>query len=1003
MTVTSNTSTNGFIINTYTPFYNYDQYEHPQKYDDESYYLIRGSGYRNFERSLITKKNANGEVDVIDVKKFRLNYVGGTAGTVNLPYLNIQKSDYSQDSDIREFGGFLGITDILNQNDQQEIAILKDSGKYVEAFLRQQLSSEYDRLRENYNKEYATLSRVVPYITKWVQEGTDARDNYYRLNNSRAFGRTNFSPDNSVDFAEPIILSHEFPYLDTVPKDYPEDNVASSRSYMFAKLSDIAYNGKSWYELITSDNTEDWFLKYFAVGYPTELDYYGQSLPKPREERYTFMTFNQGLSRVQTLFRGVKLQIVDLDNTKDDLPEIPSSLKYDQYKFATIQRTIPYSFYETQPPMEIEVIKNDTYKSVLIIITRRTYDYRIQSGLQDYMFSYAAIDNLKNNNQQQYKFTSFTSDLSSTYKPYDGTGTSYTLQSTMRPRQMFLGGGYIQEGDPKLSGIVDTSENIPSYDAGSKFLNVFLKSSDTFYPFIVSDEVNPYVNHYPIGDTSATYPFVYDFNAMEIKPQSFNKEGFLNKFVSLGYNSTNATYYSYDFTDTRASSDNISLDMLGFSSPARYPYFRNNVSATSTSEGLYTYTYPTTTYPFNTLETFNVGGGIEFYQNTKNLFSFANIRKNINENNGIVKYYKVTDTGKETANDFRLVFVSADQIKKTGVLNYIVDQDRPPQYANTGVIGYDIINTNQNEIVIRHRGYYEPKSIDILSFWVREDEQVTNHFDMDFLLSNTRISNEASFAGLIRNYGINKVAAEEILKISEGTAYRSVYEFIHEIAIDRKNMQVLNSTWDADYFRLYTDLDIYQNVDGYLEMKEFKSFFGSKAMSVPKTLDIQTFLSSEIAFTVIAPSTSNGLDDTASTVQNTKPILQIDLALEERVVRFLKEGIESSGSTDEFVWINDTMSLGLTDSEIASMKDLYIRTNILPLYEVSQITLYSVQRDGIPVFVSDLSEAQKVAGGYRTDKDCQVTTLSKFNYTVRKTLDTTKSYGYTISVTIKRI
>ena len=1002
VTVTSNSSTNGFIINTYTPFYNYDEYEHPQKYDDESWYLIKGSGYRNFERSLISKKLSSGEVEVVDVKKFRLLYVGGTAGTISLPYLNIQKSDYSQDSDIKEFGGFLGLSDILNQNDQQEIAELKDDGKYIESFLRQQLTSEYDRLRENYDKEFATVSRVVPYITKWVQEGTDARDNYYRLNTSRAFGRTNFSPDNSVDFAEPIILSHEFPYLDTVPKDYPEESVSSSRSYMFAKLSDIAANGKSWYELLTTDTSEDWFLKYFAVGYPTELDYYGNSLPKPREERYTFMTFNSGLSRVQTLFRGVKLQIIDIDDTKQDLPEVPSSLKYDQYKFATIQRTIPYSFYETESPMEIEVIKNDTFKSVLIVITRRTHDYRIQSGLQDYMFSYAALDNLKNNNQQQYKFDSFTSDLSSVYKPYNGTGGSYTDQTTMRPRQMFLGGGYLQEGDPKLSGNIDTTNVIPSYQSSTKFLNMFLTSSNPDYPFIVSDEVNPYVDHYPIGNTSASYPFVYDFNAMKVKPGNFNKEGFLNKFISLGYNSTNNSYYSYDLTDARVLSDSISVDMAGFSSPARYTYFKNSISALLTSEGLYNFSYPTNTYPFDTLETFNIGGGTDFYQNSKNLFSFANIRQNINENSGLVKYYKVTTSGKVSTNDFRLVIISADQIKKSGVLNYVVDQDRPPQYANTNVIGYNNVNTNQNEIVIRHRGYYEPKSIDVISFWVREDENVTYHFDKDFLLTNTRISNEPTFAGLIRNYGINKVSAEEILKISEGTAYRSVYEFIHEIAIDRKNMQVLNSTWDADYFRYYTDLDIYQDVDGYLEMKEFKSFFGSKAMTVPKTLDIQTFLTTEISFTVIAPSVSNGLTETAA-IQNSKPILQIDLALEERIVRYLKEGIEASGSVDEFVWINDSMALGLTESEIQTMKDQYIRTNILPLYDVSDITLYSVQRDGIPIFVSDLSEAQKINAGYRIDKDCQVTTQSKFNYSVRKTLDTTKSYGYTISVTIKRI
>ena len=207
--VTSASSTAGFVINTYTPFYRYDEYEHPQRYDDEGYFLIRGTGYRNFERSLITTKSNSQVVSAVDVKKFRLKYVGGTVGATALPFLNVQKSDFSQDQDVREFGGFVGLTDILNQNDQQEIAILKDDGKYVESYLRQQLQSEYDRLRENFTKDFSTFSRVVPFVNKWVQEGTDARDNYYRLNTSRAFGITNFSPDDSVDFAEPVILSHE--------------------------------------------------------------------------------------------------------------------------------------------------------------------------------------------------------------------------------------------------------------------------------------------------------------------------------------------------------------------------------------------------------------------------------------------------------------------------------------------------------------------------------------------------------------------------------------------------------------------------------------------------------------------------------------------------------------------------------------------------------------------------------------------------------------------------
>ena len=50
------------------------------------------------------------------------------------------------------------------------------------------LNTEYDRLAENIIDEYKDISKVVPYINKWVQFGTDVR-NTNRLNNSISFGK----------------------------------------------------------------------------------------------------------------------------------------------------------------------------------------------------------------------------------------------------------------------------------------------------------------------------------------------------------------------------------------------------------------------------------------------------------------------------------------------------------------------------------------------------------------------------------------------------------------------------------------------------------------------------------------------------------------------------------------------------------------------------------------------------------------------------------------------
>ena len=170
-------------------------------------------------------------------------------------------------------------------------------------------------------------------------------------------------------------------------------------------------------------------------------------------------------------------------------------------------------------------------------------------------------------------------------------------------------------------------------------------------------------------------------------------------------------------------------------------------------------------------------------------------------------------------------------------------------------------------------------------------------------------------------------------------------------------------------------------------------------MTVPKSLDVQTFTAEEALFEVSQPSQSNGL---VPQVSSTRPTLSINLSLSERLVRFLKDGIDNS-SNDDFSWMNSTFDLNLTTSELDTLKDSYIRENLLPLYDVADVILYAVQKDGIPIFVSNLSESQKSAAGYRQDKDCEVSKISKFEFLVRKTLDTKTSYGYTVSVTFKRI
>ena len=449
-------------------------------------------------------------------------------------------------------------------------------------------------------------------------------------------------------------------------------------------------------------------------------------IKKPREERYTFFKYTQGLGRSQTLFRGAKIQVVDLDDTQDSLEEIGDSQKYDDYKFAAIQRTIRYNFYKKESPLEIEIIKNEKFKTILMVITKRESDYRIQSGLNDYTYEYAKSDNIKNSNQQQFKFDSFTSSMS-TFVPYGASAQTYTEQAVLRPRQMFMGGGYLQLGDPKLGGVVSTESPQPTFS--SSRLTFAMAASSTGYPFVVSDEVNTSDGSYSLTIDS-TYPYYYDTSLISTVPRSFSIEGRLDRFNSISQKYTiplasptgggetsspgpdvSNIYYPYTYENVRLAvgEDRITIEDVSFRSRSIYPYFRNLEKVPGIKNGIYTYQQtqtstntgteyaenvtselfyrvPTLAYPFTTLETFLIGGGNQFFNTTKNLLSFANIKNFINEDSAIISYYDVTDSGKTSSINYRLRFVSPDLIKKSGVLNYFIDNDRPPQYQDTGLI-----------------------------------------------------------------------------------------------------------------------------------------------------------------------------------------------------------------------------------------------------------------------------------------------------------------------------
>lgn len=320
-----------------------------------------------------------------------LNSTGATVGD-DILLMPGEKGLYFTEDELSKFKGFLSLSKIVTSTDEQQFKLLENLWD-PRRFIIQKIYSEYDRLAENYLKTLVLLSRVVPYSMKWVSpQGRDVRDNPYRLNYHRVFGNMSFSPSAEIQTPNPIYHTHEWPYLDSVPNNFPiSAHPDSTFSYFFENLTD-RYDFTSL--------KRDWFSQYFSTGFPvekyknTEGDY--ESIAIDPTEKYSFFNYEDFSDKTFTFFRGYRFQITELSEFTN-LP-ILESKKYDNYRFSVIMKMEEEDPLVTQDPVEFKTIVNEKWKFIVTIITVRTSSYRFPQG----KLRYTDLYTLQNSNDYAY-------------------------------------------------------------------------------------------------------------------------------------------------------------------------------------------------------------------------------------------------------------------------------------------------------------------------------------------------------------------------------------------------------------------------------------------------------------------------------------------------------------------------------------------------------------------------------------------------------------------------
>lgn len=1026
--------------------------------------------------------------------------------------------------DIDKFPGFLGLQDIRFLNDTSSILTKEDQMYFGK------VDSEYEVLKENYIRNLSNLSRVIPYVTKWTyQGGIDVRGNDYRLNSSPAFTPLNFSPSFFSPGRDPLYFTNEWYLLENPPILATQKLIQDTNSYCTGSISLALLQN-------ADPSEEDYFVNYFTVDgndyYNLDPVKFSDLKSKVADQRYTYFSYDSASGFSETLFRGIKVRIKERTDTSLKTKERnlfkSGDQKFKGYKFSCILKSIddpnPYS---VTSPVTFNVIQNDTFKTVTLVITIINNDLRFVNfeSLSDALYSTNPDANAlfaTATGSWYYNPTGIYggSDYFGLYSISNKYRHSVTGSTALSERARLAASGKLSSeiGNVKLSAGLNISTRATigiapyvGFDSfnGSGIIPIVVNSE---YDTDLREEVKFFSPSTPVSGPS-TRPSVYRSPYTLFSPKPNDPGDYWEKLpwpTGVGKNYlnfsevNNSSSYSFDFTN------------LGYSPPL--------------------FTRVPVPVSYSTIENKSVyqfSAGENYWESVFSKISFPEIYKLFSEDAGNINYTRsYWDQSRSltvTENDtYVLEFTKPSSFIQNSRKIPLEDNFKPEKYSNT-FVGYQLIEENSVTEFFRYGGGYSPKFVDILPFsnikddYLSSDRNNANSLDVvvslrektrenstfygigsnyeilidgsprkklrlvkgntyNFLFDNfvstsyvgsfpikknfsislvqnsgdvqnlyttkynlgttsstftvpqdvqgeiyyelegenfsggsatvveslkyknTTFGIEKDSFGTVKNLNFYKYAKFNPFGIDPNSGYKLQYPLIGETPIDRRDLFIFESTWDAGRYQEYLSPTAYQYLPGTKNMMEQKSFLGSKAMKTPNLIKepLQLKYPSSIndVFNVNAdlyPKYEIIWEETDTEI---KALLLINRTA---IKHFQKGGIDKKFSellVSEFGIGNDTT---LTDDV-----DEYVNSNILPQYEAKEISVYIKKIQITPgvdlqPIITDLSDYQKISNGFLKSTNNDITKKSPLEYEFRLRKDPSFDYSVAFSFLIGKI
>jgi len=879
-----------------------------------------------------------------------------------------QYTGVSSNPQIRNFydnGGFYNLIGLLNDAEDQN-----PNDEYIK--------SEYVRLEENFLTSQAAASRIAPYINKWgwVNDGKDVRNHPYRLDVNEAFGLNNFAPSKWDKIQEASGYSHEWYYLSEFPEYFTNDAIESSWSYCVKAPTDNIeanlFTGQVFVPGTFQNVNINYFDEYFIV---QKFDFGNSNIVEiDRQLRYGRFSGGNEDNFAEAFLRGVRI-IAKPKSIGTEKPDFNArSLSYvrdgsfNDYRFSVIMvPNLPDS-----PPFEIKFIKNEKWKTIVMFISIE-YAVKCLNDNTKSIIDRTSLYSL-NSNWAVNPATCAPQNIPNPYTNTTVSGAIALTQSYLEPS-----GDIIVKWQPDKDGVLpDLINDIRILEDGTYGEIKFTIGFDIFV-------INGIIN-------------IENFNTLRVAANGFTKNGNVQSIPS--------------------------------SSP-------NNVELRAA------------TYQINK-------GGYLQYTDRLNSASFGEMFDAVNQGNPSVIYETIATDGSQLRNNdgslaqtFSIELRAQADILKAIYVGVLPDPAKPTAFNLTDVVGYDLSLQKKPRLVpiARHAGYYAPYALPLLSF--RDPYQNLDFNDVtggtgtslipdaDYKIKvaelckykNAQFYSKDPTFGQVQNFFYHKVNEQDpstVLELSRESAFPSLYPLINEIGIDYKDFYAFSSNWEPSYFIKSIDKSQIQKIIGTRSMLERKSFFGSKYLKVPETIILETFKPDPFVKGAIRqPSLIDGtfmyLDQPSVTINKktiqregvvstrsikkkpSAPVINFYLFNQKRLMEHLFTPIK-----EQFLkYVNELYGWGNLET-LDDDVNQYIRENILKLYKVEKVELYTLAsrtKGGSTYTTAELTDAQKINNGLTINNNVASKTLNTNPFDLRliynKRTGFSESFGFSVTIVKK--